>query len=150
MQKKKNPKQNTHSETHTHTHMRAEAAGGTTEVLWVAVSQSLFLDGCINSEPDARLSPAFFARQSQQLRSAFPGVRKRSFPFKKNPTVAKPSGVRGGFAAVVTKQSCDPCENPDCSSRVEPLVVLAAALKHLRGFVTHKPCVGFYWPARTT
>lgn len=41
--------------------MRAEAAGGTTEVLWVAVSQSLFLDGCINSEPDARLSPAFRA-----------------------------------------------------------------------------------------
>lgn len=41
--------------------MRTEAAGGTTEVLWVAVSHTLFLDGCINSGPDAPLSPAFRA-----------------------------------------------------------------------------------------
>lgn len=37
--------QNTHKDTHT------EAVSGTTEVLWVAVSQTLFLDECINSQP---------------------------------------------------------------------------------------------------
>ena len=41
------PNQNTHTHTKTHT----EAVSGTTEVLWVAVSQTLFLDGRINSRP---------------------------------------------------------------------------------------------------
>lgn len=38
-------------ETHTHRDTRTEAVNGTTEVLWVAVSQTLFLEQRINSRP---------------------------------------------------------------------------------------------------
>lgn len=74
-------------------HMRTEAVGGTTEVLWVAVSQTLFLDACINTRPDARLTPAFRATVttivhgvSQPLAES---VGKSRFHFQ-NTTLAEP------------------------------------------------------------